>query len=91
MGEDSVVDKEGEGNVATPSELRSEDEKVETEKKSQMISSSEIDGIVRKASPSEADVTEKLETGADDTEQKASPSDADEANTDKNWKDVKVR
>ena len=50
------------------------------------------DGTVRKASPSEADVTEKSEIGGvDDTEQKASPSDADGTKTDKNWKEVKVR
>ena len=50
------------------------------------------DGTVRKASPSEADVTEKSEIGGvDDTEQKASPSDAEGTKTDKNWKEVKVR
>ena len=50
------------------------------------------DGTVRKASPSEADVTEKSEIGGvDDTEQKASPSDADGTKTDKTWREVKVR
>ena len=56
-----------------------------------MLSSSETDGTVRKASPSEADVTEKSEIGGDDTEQKASPSDVDGTKTDKTWKEVKVR
>ena len=64
---------------------------METEKRSQTLSSSETDGTVRKASPSEADVIEKSEIGEDDTEQKASPSDADGTKTDKNWKEVKVR
>ena len=54
-------------------------------------SAEDKDGAVRKASPSEADVTEKSEIGVDDTEQKASPSDADGTKTDKNWKEVKVR
>ena len=50
------------------------------------------DGTVRKASPSEADVTEKSEIGGvDDPEQKASPSDVDGTKTDKTWKEVKVR
>ena len=82
---------DGEEKIATSSELRSEDEEAETEKKSQALSSSETDGTVRKASPSEADVIEKPEIGGDDTEQKASPSDADGTKTDKNWKEVKVR
>ena len=65
---------------------------METEKKSQTLSSSETDGTVRKASPSEVDATEKSEIGGvDDTEQKASPSDAEGTKTDKNWKEVKVR
>lgn len=54
---------DGEEKIATSSELRSEDEEAETEKKSQALSSSETDGTVRKASPSEADVTEKSEIG----------------------------
>ena len=91
-GEDGVEDEDGAEKIATPSELRSEDDEAETEKTSQKLSSSETDGTVRKASPSEAGVTEKSEIGGvDDTEQKASPSDADETKTDKNWKDVKVR
>lgn len=90
--EDGAEDKDGAEKIATPSELQSGDGKVETEKKSQTLSSSETDGIVRKASPSEADVTEKSEIGGvDDTEQKASPSDAEGTKTDKNWKEVKVR
>ncbi|WP_294340572.1 YDG domain-containing protein, partial [uncultured Clostridium sp.] len=90
--EDSAEDKDGAEKTATPSELQSGDSEVETEKKSQALSSSETDGTVRKASPSEADVTEKSEIGGvDDTEQKASPSDADGTKTDKNWKEVKVR
>ena len=91
-GEDGVEDEDGAEKIATPSELRSEDDEAETEKTSQTLSSSETDGTVRKASPSEADVTEKSEIGGvDDTEQKASPSDADGTKTDKNWKEVKVR
>ena len=91
-GEDGVEDEDGAEKIATPSELRSEDEEAETEKTSQKLSLSETDGTVRKASPSEAGVTEKSEIGGvDDTEQKASPSDADETKTGKNWKDVKVR
>ena len=83
---------DGEEKIATSSELRSEDEEAETEKKSQALSSSETDGTVRKASPSEADVTEKSEIGGvDDPEQKASPSDVDGTKTDKTWKEVKVR
>ena len=90
--EDGAEDKDGAEKIATPSELQSGDGKVETEKKSQTLSSSETDGTVRKASPSEADGTEKSEIGGvDDTEQKASPSDADGTKTDKNWKEVKVR
>ncbi len=89
--EDSAEDKDGAEKIATPSELQSGDGEVDTEKKSQTLSSSETDGTVRKASPSEADVTEKSEIGGDDTEQKASPSDADGTKTDKNWKEVKVR
>ena len=90
--EDSAEDKDGAEKIATPSELQSGDGKVETEKKSQTLSSSETDGTVRKASPSEADVTEKSEIGGvDDPEQKASPSDADGTKTDKTWKEVKVR
>ena len=89
--EDSAEDKDGAEKIATPSDLQSGDGEVETEKKSQMLSSSETDGTVRKASPSEADVIEKPEIGGDDTEQKASPSDADGTKTDKNWKEVKVR
>ena len=89
--EDSAEDKDGAEKIATPSELQSGDGEVETEKRSQTLSSSETDGTVRKASPSEADVIEKLEIGEDDTEQKASPSDADGTKTDKNWKEVKVR
>ena len=90
--EDGAEDKDGAEKIATPSELQSGDGEVETEKKSQTLSSSETDGTVRKASPSEADVTEKSEIGGvDDTEQKASPSDADGTKTDKNWKEVKVR
>lgn len=90
--EDSAEDKDGAEKIATPSELQSGDGEVETEKKSQTLSSSETDGTVRKASPSEADVTEKSEIGGvDDTEQKASPSDADGTKNDKNWKEVKVR
>lgn len=89
--EDSAEDKDGAEKVATPSELQSGDGEVETEKRSQTLSSSETDGTVRKASPSEADVIEKSEIGEDDTEQKASPSDADGTKTDKNWKEVKVR
>ena len=91
-GEDGVEDEDGAEKIATPSELRSEDDEAETEKTSQTLSSSETDGTVRKASPSEADVTEKSEIGGvDDTDQKASPSDADGTKTDKNWKEVKVR
>lgn len=56
-------DKDGAEKIATPSELQSRDGKVETEKKSQTLSSSETDGTVRKASPSEADATEKSEIG----------------------------
>ena len=90
--EDGAGDKDGAEKIATPSELQSGDGEVETEKKSQTLSSSETDGTVRKASPSEADVIEKSEIGGvDDTEQKASPSDADGTKTDKNWKEVKVR
>ena len=90
-GEDGVEDEDGAEKIATPSELQSGDGEVETEKRSQTLSSSETDGTVRKASPSEADVIEKSEIGEDDTEQKASPSDADGTKTDKNWKEVKVR
>ena len=90
--EDGSEDKDGAEKIATPSELQSGDGEVETEKRSQTLSSSETDGTVRKASPSEADGTEKSEIGGvDDTEQKASPSDADGTKTDKNWKEVKVR
>lgn len=90
--EDGAEDKDGAEKIATPSELQSGDGKVETEKKSQTLSSSETDGTVRKASPSEADGTEKSEIGGvDDTEQKASPSDAEGTKTDKSWKEVKVR
>ena len=89
--EDSAEDKDGAEKIATPSELQSGDGEVETEKRSQTLSSSETDGTVRKASPSEADVIEKSEIGEDDTEQKASPSDAEGTKTDKNWKEVKVR
>ena len=89
--EDGAEDKDGVEKIATPSELQSGDGEVGTEKKSQTLSSSETDGTVRKASPSEADVIEKSEIGVDDTEQKASPSDADGTKTDKNWKEVKVR
>lgn len=89
--EDSAEDKDGAEKIDTPSELQSGDGEVETEKRSQTLSSSETDGTVRKASPSEADVIEKSEIGEDDTEQKASPSDADGTKTDKNWKEVKVR
>ena len=89
--EDSAEDKDGAEKIATPSELQSGDGEVETEKRSQTLSSSETDGTVRKASPSEADVIEKSEIGEDDTEQKASPSDADGTKTDKNWKEIKVR
>ena len=91
-GEDGVEDEDGAEKIATPSELQSEDDEAETEKTSQTLSSSETDGTVRKASPSEADVTEKSEIGGvDDLEQKASPSDADGTKTDKTWKEVKVR
>ena len=89
--EDSAEDKDGAEMIATPSELQSGVGEVETEKRSQTLSSSETDGTVRKASPSEADVIEKSEIGGDDTEQKASPSDADGTKTDKNWKEIKVR
>ena len=89
--EDSAEDKDGAEKIATPSELQSGDGEVETEKRSQTLSSSETDGTVRKASPSEVDVIEKSKIGEDDTEQKASPSDADGTKTDKNWKEVKVR
>ena len=90
--EDSAEDKDGAEKIATPSELQSGDGEVETEKRSQTLSSSETDGTVRKASPSEVDATEKSEIGGvDDTEQKASPSDAEGTKTDKNWKEVKVR
>lgn len=89
--EDGAEDKDGAEKIATPSELQSGDGEVGTEKKSQTLSSSETDGTVRKASPSEADVIEKPEIGGDDTEQKASPSDVDGTKTDKNWKEVKVR
>ncbi len=61
--EDGAEDKDGAEKIATPSELQSGDGKVETEKKSQTLSSSETDGTVRKASPSEADGTEKSEIG----------------------------
>ena len=61
--EDSAEDKDGAEKIATPSELQSGDGKVETEKRSQMLSSSETDGTVRKASPSEVDVIEKSEIG----------------------------
>ena len=61
--EDSAEDKDGAEKIATPSELQSGDGKVETEKKSQTLSSSETDGTVRKASPSEVDATEKSEIG----------------------------
>ena len=87
--EDSAEDKDGAEKIATPSELQSGDGEVETEKRSQTLSSSETDGTVRKASPSEVDVIEKSEIGEDDTEQKASPSDAEGTKTDKNWKEVK--
>lgn len=89
--EDGSEDKDGAEKIATPSELQSGDGEVETEKRSQTLSSSETDGTVRKASPSEADVIEKSEIGVDDTGQKASPSDADGTKTDKNWKEVKIR
>ena len=89
--ENSAEDKDGAEKIATPSELQSGDGEVETEKRFQTLSSSETDGTVRKASPSEADVIEKSEIGEDDTEQKASPSDADGTKTDKNWKEIKVR
>lgn len=90
--EDGAEDKDGAEKIATPSELQSGDGEVGTEKKSQTLSSSETDGTVREASPSEADVTEKSEIGGvDDTEQKASPSDADGTKTDKTWREVKVR
>ena len=62
-GEDGVEDEDGAEKIATPSELQSEDDEAETEKTSQTLSSSETDGTVRKASPSEADVTEKSEIG----------------------------
>ena len=64
-GEDGVEDEDGaeKKKIATPSELRSEDEEAETEKTSQKLSLSETDGTVRKASPSEAGVTEKSEIG----------------------------
>ena len=92
LAEEASDEEDGAEKIATPSELQSGDGKVETEKKSQTLSSSETDGTVRKASPSEADATEKSEIGGvDDTEQKASPSDADGTKTDKNWKEVKVR
>ena len=92
LAEEASDEEDGAEKIATPSELQSGDGKVETEKKSQTLSSSETDGTVRKASPSEADGTEKSEIGGvDDTEQKASPSDADGTKTDKNWKEVKVR
>ena len=61
--EDSAEDKDGAEKIATPSELQSGDGEVETEQRSQTLSSSETDGTVRKASPSEADVTEKSEIG----------------------------
>ena len=61
--EDSAEDKDGAEKIATPSELQSGDGEVETEKRSQTLSSSETDGTVRKASPSEADGTEKSEIG----------------------------
>ena len=64
--EDGAEDKDGAEKIATPSELQSGDGEVETEKKSQTLSSSETDGTVRKASPSEADVTEKSEIGGVD-------------------------
>ena len=92
LAEEASDEEDGAEKIATPSELQSGDGKVETEKKSQTLSSSETDGTVRKASPSEADATEKSEIGGvDDTEQKASPSDADGTKNDKNWKEVKVR
>ena len=80
---DGVEDEDGAEKIATPSELQSGDGEVETEKRFQTLSSSETDGTVRKASPSEADVIEKSEIGEDDTEQKASPSDADGTKTEK--------
>ena len=61
--EDSAEDKDGAEKIATPSELQSGDGEVETEKRSQTLSSSETDGTVRKASPSEVDATEKSEIG----------------------------
>ena len=92
LAEEASDEEDGAEKIATPSELQSGDGKVETEKKSQTLSSSETDGTVRKASPSEADTTEKSEIGGvDDTEQKASPSDAEGTKTDKSWKEVKVR
>ena len=92
LAEEASDEEDGAEKIATPSDLQSGDGEVETEKKSQTLSSSETDGTVRKASPSEADATEKSEIGGvDDTEQKASPSDADGTKTDKNWKEVKVR
>ena len=92
LAEEASDEEDGAEKIATPSELQSGDGEVGTEKKSQTLSSSETDGTVRKASPSEADATEKSEIGGvDDTEQKASPSDADGTKTDKNWKEVKVR
>lgn len=92
LAEEASDEEDGAEKIATPSELQSGDGKVETEKKSQTLSSSETDGTVRKASPSEADATEKSEIGGvDDTEQKASPSDAEGTKTDKSWKEVKVR
>ena len=65
--------------------FKAETVKWKQKKRSQTLSSSETDGTVRKASPSEADATEKSEIGGglDDTEQKASPSDADGTKTDK--------
>ena len=56
-GEDGVEDEDGAEKIATPSELQSEDDEAETEKTSQTLSSSETDGTVRKASPSDADGT----------------------------------
>ena len=63
LAEEASDEEDGAEKIATPSELQSGDGKVETEKKSQTLSSSETDGTVRKASPSEADATEKSEIG----------------------------
>lgn len=57
LAEEASDEEDGAEKIATPSELQSGDGKVETEKKSQTLSSSETDGTVRKASPSDADGT----------------------------------